>query len=289
MGAAESAREERAVRALCAEDYFAGYDHVPYLCPYSPEMAKLMRPARDVMVDDFLIDRFEVTVGSYRECADAGRCSAAPLTGGDQRYHESALPVVNVTFGDARDYCEWRRKRLPTEAEWEKAARGADGRRWPWGNTWLEGGINHGAVEGEAMGQVHGRGLLGLRGTEIQADASDGYFASAPPGSFPFGQSPYGALDMAGNVAEWVADAWSEEGYEKLSASNPLRVASTESALRVVRGGSWLKPRLWGLTYHRDIREPSRRYIDVGFRCARDARRRPLAPGRRNMLRKSAK
>src|SRR5512134_3264010 len=89
--------------------------------------------AREVYVSPFLIDRREVTAAEYRRCVLAGSCDLTPLVAGDRRFIRDDLPVVNVTWFDAVSFCGWQGKRLPTEAEWEKAARGDDARRWPWG------------------------------------------------------------------------------------------------------------------------------------------------------------
>ncbi len=222
--------------------------------------------AREVYVSPFLIDRREVTTAEYRQCVVAGACDLTPLVAGDRRFIHDELPVVNVTWHDAVSYCSWKGKRLPTEAEWEKAARGDDGRRWPWGNTDGDDRANRGKMIPEELrpGGIQ-PGVLAT-----MTDDSDGAAGPAPPGTFRFGRSPYGVDDMAGNVAEWVQDWWSQFGYTGLSTIDPRGVSS--GPYRVVRGGSFNDPRFFARVYYRNSHRPSLRAITIGFRCARDIR-----------------
>lgn len=228
---------------------------------------------RQVDVDAFAIDRYEVTVAAYRACVAAGACDIAALVEGDERHLRDELPMVNVTWDDAAAFCAYAGKRLPTEAEWEKAARGTERARWPWGDHDREDGSNHGAGESAAVLYTHGllpRNNTSLVDFEFTPYAGDGFAAAAPVGSFPWGQSPYGAYDMAGNVSEWVIDYFSFEGYEGLDPFNPVRdVHDGRVSSRVARGGSWNQPRFYGLTYHREPALAHTRAAWRGFRCAR--------------------
>lgn len=205
-------------------------------------------PQRTLNLKGFFIDRFEVTALKYRDFLEAtGRTPP-----GDPRFPEiypwareggvpkefENHPVIYVSWGDAEAFCGWAGKRLPTEAEWEKAARGPDGRIWPWGN------------------------IFDARKANVQEFHSGG---TLPVGSFPKGASPYGVEDMAGNVAEWIAD-W----YEAYPGSKLVREAFGKN--RVVKGGAFTLP---GEPYARSAsrsmaRDPEKKHRSIGFRCARD-------------------
>ncbi len=196
------------------------------------------RPQRAVYLDAFAADRTEVTNAAFaRFVAETGYQAAgwdAPLS--EEHANE---PVVGVVWRDADAYCRWAGKRLPTEAEWEKAARGVDGRRYPWGDAWDAGRAN--TVES------HHDGVL-------------------PVGSFPTGASPYGVLDMAGNAAEWVADYFDAGYYANAPNRNP---PGPDVVLdRVLRGGSWASPPVQAQTFFRDSSHSVRPNQRVGFRCA---------------------
>jgi formylglycine-generating enzyme required for sulfatase activity len=192
-----------------------------------------------VTLSAFDIDRTEVTQGAYAACVKVGACS--PPEANYEPGSRAAYPVTNVTWVQARGYCQWAGKRLPTEAEWEKAARGTDSRRYPWGSS----GPSCSLVNYEACGGV-------LR----------------PAGSLPDGASPYGALDMAGNVEEWVNDWYSTPYYAASPKQDPPGPASNNGSGHVVRGGSF-RYDPWHLRTYVRFWDPGRPDADLGFRCAR--------------------
>jgi formylglycine-generating enzyme required for sulfatase activity len=217
-------------------------------------------PPKRVFLSEFFIDRVEVTVEAWRRCAQAGACSPEPLLQPDRRFLAPTLPITSVTWDEAARYCAWRGGRLPTEAEWERAARGTDGRTWPWGSEPRGDRSNH--------GRFYTVGELGPQPEPVlRPDASDGFALLAPVGSFPEGASPEGVLDLAGNAMEWTADVFIEEPPQKASQVNPRGplIGST----RTVRGGSWRQPRLYQRTTARDAAPPDTRSPEIGFRCAR--------------------
>jgi formylglycine-generating enzyme required for sulfatase activity len=220
----------------------------------------------DVTLSGYCIDRTEVTVKAYESCVAAKVCSAPDRTA--NRYCELAdradHPITCVDWSQAEAYCRWAQKRLPTEAEWEYAARGGDGRVYPWGNQAPAADLSN-TCEREcvAMAQRERK----QRWTAMY-DASDGWGATAPVGSFPAGASPFGALDLAGNVWEWTADWYGS--YPGASRTNPHGMRT--GSLRVFRGGAWnvRSVELLRATY-RNAGTPTTRDVDMGFRCARGA------------------
>lgn len=217
-------------------------------------------PQRKVYVSPFSIDRVEVTVAAWRTCVQAGACSPAPLAIADTRFIAPTLPVTSVTWGEAAAYCAWRGARLPTEAEWERAARGTDGRVWPWGNVLHANAMNHGRF---AAADDAGSDFVAL----IRPDGSDGATFLAPVGTHPEGASPDGVLDMAGNAMEWTADYYRPESPQSFSIVNPHGPDS--GAMRSMRGGSWRQPPFFARTSYREAAAPDTRSTEVGFRCVR--------------------
>jgi formylglycine-generating enzyme len=210
-----------------------------------------------VHLSAFWLDRTEVTVAEYRRCVELRRCAPVPYSAGARRFDRPSHPVSLVTHAEAAGYCAFRGARLPTEAEFERAARGPRGRRYPWGEIYNSRAANH--------------GRLGLDRT----DASDGFAELAPVGSFPAGRTPEGLLDLAGNVAEWVSDRYAP-GYPETTATDPRGPpGSGATSERVVRGGSYASAGPWLRGAARDSAEPTAREPQLGFRCARSVARRP--------------
>ena len=208
-------------------------------------------PARPIHLQPFLIDRYEVTSRRFAEFAAAtGRVTAAEADSQALRSWRSPgsgaeagpdHPVVYVTWDEARAYCAWRGARLPTEAEWEKAARGTDGRQWPWG---------HRPVASLANGW----------------GPADLWAETSPAGAFPAGVSPYGVHDMAGNVWEWCADWYDPDYYVVAPRRDPP--GPERGRLRVARGGSWTNPITVLRTSNRHAVHPEDAGPGLGFRCA---------------------
>ncbi len=216
-------------------------------------------PSRRIRLAAFGMDRTEVSVRDYRGCVEAGACTVPDPIAFDSRFSAEDQPVVGVSWDAALRYCEVQGGRLPTEAEWEYAARGPNGRLYPWGDRYNPALCNHGRVEDS--NSESGREMWWL-------DSADGFAYTAPVGSFPAGASPFGLLDLAGNVAEWTADWYSEQGYAVLRRFAPL--GPPTGSLRVVRGGSWRHPPFRLRAAARLAVAPSLTSAELGFRCAYD-------------------
>jgi formylglycine-generating enzyme len=220
----------------------------------SPTLFNNETPRHLVHLSSYWLDRFEVRVADYDRCAGAGRCEQRPVSEATRRFDRADYPVSRVSWNDAADYCSFRGARLPTEAEFERAARGVLTRRYPWGNLFNVWASNHGRF-----------------GWDV-TDATDGFAELAPVGSFPAGVTPEGIYDLAGNVAEWVADRYLPT-YEAGEARNPHGPGVGGSNLRVVRGGSYAQARFRQRGAARAFAEPGERRSSLGFRCARSARK----------------
>jgi formylglycine-generating enzyme required for sulfatase activity len=222
------------------------------------------RPPHRVTLSAFCIDRTEVTVKSYAACVAAKTCVAphvevSPFCNRDDRPDH---PINCIDWSQAVAYCTWTGARLPTEAEWEGAARGTDGRLYPWGNE------DPSAKRVNACGRecvAFGKRVL-KREWPAMYDGDDGWETTAPVGSFPAGASPFGALDMAGNVWEWTAD-WRGD-YAAAPSTNPR--GPTTGTARINRGGGW-HGHLAGdvRAVVRSADAPALRSNSIGFRCAR--------------------
>jgi formylglycine-generating enzyme len=203
------------------------------------------KPQRTIFLDAFSIDRYEVTNYQYQQFVTA---TGHRKPGLPARYAKSGSkvrgvnqPAVYVSWEDAAEYCRWKSKRLPTEAEWEKAMRGSDGRLWPWGNNEQPDGANWARVQ-------------------------DGHEVSARVGTFATDKSPYGVMDGAGNVIEWVADWYNETYYKESPEQNPR--SPEYGTYRVLRGGGYTTTGLDIRITSRSKMMPDFRDETIGFRCA---------------------
>jgi formylglycine-generating enzyme required for sulfatase activity len=202
-------------------------------------------PQHTVFVNDFYIDKEGVSNADYKMFVQATNHEAPPYWN-DSDLNSSNQPVVGVNWNDAKAYCEWLGKRLPTEAEREKAARGTDGRIWPWGNTWDNTKSNHG------------------KGGSPYYDDSDGYKYTAPVGA-ELGVSPYGVLNMAGNVWEWTSDDFAPyPGNDKFTHEDYGK------DYKVVMGGVYDDDTSELHAANRYGYEPNDEDDDIGFRCVKD-------------------
>ncbi|MDM8530006.1 SUMF1/EgtB/PvdO family nonheme iron enzyme [Anaerolineales bacterium HSG25] len=231
------------------------------------------KPVHTVSLDTFYIDKYEVTNAQYATFLneqgnqteggvpwlDAADSSVEIHQQGDQwRADEgySNHPVVEVTWYGAGAYCSWADKRLPTEAEWEKAARGTTAQTYPWGNTF----------DGSRLNFCDKQCIFSW----ADQNYDDGYKDTAPIGSYPNGVSPYGVYDMAGNVEEWVQDCYNSSYYGDSPDTNPINESLCSSSIsRVLRGGSYFDKSSDVRTTARSFSDPTSSYSWMGFRCVR--------------------
>ncbi len=216
------------------------------------------RPEHQVTLGAYYIDQHEITITLYAKFLEETKRRAPPTWDEEAVTSAGDRPAVGVSWSDAEAYCKWAGERLPTEAEWEKAARGTDGRRYPWGpmQPFVDiANYNRGLWVSEpvTLSPVTG----GVEGMSVRHGLKEG------------GRSPYGLFHMAGNAAEWVADWYDREYYAKSPAQSPTGPAEGEK--HVIRGGSWADlPAALRVTA-RVSAEPEFRDRTIGFRCASSA------------------
>lgn len=225
------------------EQYRAG-------CQCTRRWAEDEQPVRIVTLVAFWLDRTEVTKEQYRLCVADLACNPSEY---DKKYEykNDRHPMVGVSWEDATRYCKWAGTRLPTEAEWEYATRGPERRTYPWGNRFDGTRCNY--CDEECEREWADRSL------------NDGYAITAPVGSYPSGASWCGALDLSGNVWEWVADKYGS--YPPEQQVNPT--GSLAGIFRVLRGGSWSNLPYFLRGADRNWTNPAHSDTDIGFRCAR--------------------
>ncbi|HEY1959223.1 MAG TPA: SUMF1/EgtB/PvdO family nonheme iron enzyme [Polyangiaceae bacterium] len=242
------------------------------------------KPAHPVRLTPYCIDREEVTVGRYFECSNEGKCLRAnktndtnpPLSAAQHAAYDSLCnaneprrvrhPINCVDWDQAQRYCAEAGGRLPTEAEWELAARGHDGRTYPWGDE-PPGPTTGNACGSECLAWAK-RNHVAADFPRAMYDADDGWATTAPVGSFPAGKSAFGLEDMLGNVSEWTSDYYAPYTKDvQTTVTDPAGPAAGKE--RVIRGGAWnaIYPE-WAKPTLRFPQSPSNRSHGVGFRCA---------------------
>jgi formylglycine-generating enzyme required for sulfatase activity len=200
------------------------------------------RPLHRVYLSSYWLDKYEVTNARYRRCVEGGGCTPPKDRQAFDDLERAQHPVTNITWNQARSFCQWQGRRLPTEAEWEKAARGTDGRRYPWGNDWniVKSRVSN-AVAADAIESV-GR----------QAASS----------------SPYGVVDLIGNASQWVKDWYAEDFYQSSPTRDPQ--GPLRGSFRVLRGGEWNEKPSNLQSSYRGWDEVTYWGPTLGVRCAED-------------------
>lgn len=249
-------------QALASAEAGLGLDGVPMvLVPAGPftmgsdEGLPNERPVHTVALDAYYIDQYEVTLSRYRRFLEEAKQESPPTWDDEAAVTVGDRPAIGMRWGAAAAYCQWAGKRLPTEAEWEKAARGIDGRRYPWGEMqpFIDiANYNRGLWVSEAI--TLAPVTSGLEGMSVRHGLKEG------------GKSPFGLSHMAGNAAEWVADWYGRDYYQKSPAQNPTGPATGEK--RVIRGGSWADLPVALRVTARLSAEPDFEDRTIGFRCA---------------------
>lgn len=234
-------------------------------------------PQQSVYLSAYYIDRFEVTNRQYAQFLRAAGTDRHRYCHADEPPHKSHLPtywrdprlngpahpVTGVDWYDADAYCRWAGKQLPAEAQWEKAARGPDGREYPWGNTWAAAYSRN--VESTLGRPIHGeRQWLRVLG-RLDLDALTQM--TQPVGSFPLGVSPYGAHDMGGNLWEWCRDSYRKGYAPSAPVHNPA--GPPPSPYKVLRGGAWSSHRGKLRAAYRNYDLLTDRHLEIGFRCVK--------------------
>src|SRR3569623_1689877 len=198
-------------------------------------------PLATLMISTFSIDTTEVTQLKYKQCMDAGMCTAPDSASGFDPVNKASYPVGGIQWQQAVDYCTWKGKRLPTEADWEKASRGTDGREYPWGN--------------------------------VAADCTLAQYLDCTMGTSPLpvgskaGDAPTGLHDMAGNALEWTNDWYSNSYYQSSPTTDPQ--GPTSGTYRVIRGGGASYGSLYLRSSYRYFATPTTALASFGFRCAK--------------------
>jgi formylglycine-generating enzyme required for sulfatase activity len=203
-------------------------------------------PQRKIYLDEFEIDATEVTWQQYNKCVKAGKCKPVPKEFNISKWNSPGQPVIGVTFWDAQDFCAYKGKRLPTETEWEKAARGTSGIKFPWGDDLFD---------------------------KTKANLTEWYGSnSIPVASLPAGRSPFGCYDMSGNVWEWTLSWYHDEIGHAEAEKNPIGFHEGEQL--TIRSGSWMfgNPMKVARAANKTRKSPEDRGFDVGFRCVKTAK-----------------